>query len=154
MVVPHGGVAMSSPARGPGLPYEGSSGLCRPPAGAVGLSAMRALPSGAARQYTAVEYERGWTGVEHFIRTLRAVGYVKPSSAEDCYAVLDVLDKDGDIIGDYAIPTSKAFAFVKRKLKLRVVDVEAEVERHRREQASSGTRGSHGSDQQEGGTNR
>jgi hypothetical protein len=123
---------------GPGVPYGDKSGLCQPPAGAVGLSAMRALRSGAARQYTAVEFERGWNGVERFIRTLRAVGYVKPSSTEGCYAVLDVLDADGDIIGDYAIPTNRAFAFVKRKLNLRVVDVDAEVERYRRREQESG----------------
>lgn len=130
---------MGNPVSGPGVPYEGSSGLCQPPAGAVGLSAVRALRNGVARQYTAVEFDRGWNGVEHFIRTLRAVGYVKPAGSAASYAVLDVLDANDDIIGEYDIPTNRAFAYVKRKLNLRVVDVEAEVARYRREQASGGT---------------
>lgn len=105
----------------PGAPYDETSGLLHPPAAAVGLSAIRALPpNGAARQYSAVEFKRGWAGVEHFIRTLRAVGYVKPSTAAPCYAVLDVLDAAGDIIFNYDIPHARAFAFIYRKLKLRV----------------------------------
>jgi hypothetical protein len=105
----------------PGTPYDETSGLLYPPAAATGLSAIRALPpNGAMRQYSAVEFDRGWAGVEHFIRTLRAVGYIKPSSAAPSYAVLDVLDTDGDIIFDYDIPTAVAFRFIKRKLQLRV----------------------------------
>jgi hypothetical protein len=96
------------------------SGLRRPPAEAIGLSAIRVLGDGSMRQYSAVEFERGWYGVERFIRTLRAFGFVKPSSTEESYAVLDVLDANGDIIGDYDIPTSRAFQYVKRKLRLTV----------------------------------
>jgi hypothetical protein len=106
----------------PGTPYDDTSGLLRPPAGAVGLSAIRALPDGSMRQYSSVEFTRGWNGVEHFIRTLRAIGGIKPSSVEPSYALLDVLDAEGDIIGDYAIPDAKAFRYVKRKLELRVED--------------------------------
>ena len=109
---------------GAGTPYD-DSGLLRPPAAATGLSAVRALSDGSLRQYTAVEFKRGWNGVEHFVRTLRAVGFVRPSSADTTgYAVLDVLDPNGDIIADYDIPTSQAFRFVKRKLRLTVVDDE------------------------------
>jgi hypothetical protein len=78
------------------------------------------MPDGSMRQYTAVEFTRGWAGVEHFIRTLRAVGYIKPSSPEPSYAILDVLDFDGDIIADYDVPTVAAFRYIKRKLQLRV----------------------------------
>lgn len=82
-----------------GQPYD-ERGLLRPPANAVGLSAIRAVGrQGVMRQYSAVEFRRGWAGVEHFIRILRAVGYVKPSGTAPCYAVLDVLDADGDIVG-------------------------------------------------------
>ncbi len=106
-----------------GQPYD-DSGLLRPPAQAVGLSAIRSVTEngvkGVMRQYSAVEFGRGWPGVEHFIRTLRAVGYVKPSSTTPSYAVLDVLDTEGDIIADYNIPTSNAFRYIKRKLKLTV----------------------------------
>jgi hypothetical protein len=110
---------MSSADLLPGTPYD-DSGLLRPPAAAVGLSAIRGLPDGSMRQYTSVEFTRGWNGVERFIRTLRAVGYIKPSSAAPSYAVLDVLDVDGDIIGDYDVPTAAAFRYIKRKLDLRV----------------------------------
>lgn len=103
----------------PGTPYDHASGVLSPPAGAVGLSAMRPV-RGVARNYTAVEFTRGWNGVEHFIRTLMKVGYIAPSSSAPSYAVLDVLDADGDIIGDYDVPNAKAFGYIKRKLKLRV----------------------------------
>lgn len=96
-------------------------GLPQPHPNAVGLTAFRALPNGVGRQYTAVEFERGWNGVEHFIRTLNAVGYVRPSTADSGgYAVLDVLDVNGDIVQDYDIPTADAFRYVKRKLRLTV----------------------------------
>lgn len=103
----------------PGTPYDDRSGLLRPPAEARGLTAIRGLPGGAMRQYTGVEWEH-WGGVEHFIRTLRALGYVKPSSSAPSYAVLDVLAANGDIIFDYDVPTAAAFRFIYRKLKLRV----------------------------------
>ncbi len=103
-----------------GTPYD-STGLLRPPAAAVGISAIRALPDGSMRQYSAVGFHSGWGGVEHFIRTLRAVGYIRPSSSEPSYAVLDILDANDDIVFDYDIPTSHAFRYVKRTLKLTVV---------------------------------
>lgn len=111
------------PQLGPGTPYGDRSGLLRPPAGAVGLSAFRVLPGGeTGRQYSAVRFTKGWHGVERFIRILRACGYVRPSDADPKrgYAVLDVLNADEDIIGDYEIPTSRAFQYVKRQLKLTV----------------------------------
>lgn len=110
-----------------GTPYDDASALCRPPSGAVGLSAIRGLPDGSMRQYNAVEFTQGWYGVERFIRTLRAIGFVEPSSAAPSYAVLDVLDADGDIIGDYNIPHARAFRYVYRKLKLRVETLEEET---------------------------
>ncbi|MEV4212537.1 hypothetical protein [Micromonospora sp. NPDC049662] len=89
---------------------------------AVGLSAIRALPGGAMRQYSSVEFTRGWSGVEHFLRQLRACGFVRPSNSDTSgYAVLDVLDAEGDIIQDYDLPTAIAFRYVKRKLNLIVV---------------------------------
>ncbi len=112
-------MSATSQPLGPSTPYD-ESGLLRPPAEATGLSAIRAMPDGSMRQYSAVEFQRGWSGVEHFVRTLRAVGYVKPTSTGPSYAVLDVLDADGDIIGDYDVPTAAAFRYIKRKLQLRV----------------------------------
>ena len=111
----------------PGTPYDTKSGLLRPPATARGLSALRALRNGAARQYSAVEWET-WNGVEHAVRTYYKLGFIRPSSAQtDGYAVLDVLDPEGDIIADYDVVTAEGFRYIKRKLKLTVVDVEAEV---------------------------
>ncbi len=124
----------------PGTPYD-DSGLCRPPAGAVGLSAIRDPGDGSMRQYSSVEFTRGWHGVEHFIRTLRAFGYVKPSSTEPSYAVLDVLDANGDIIGDYDIPHPQAFKYIYRKLDLRVedsADIEAAITKAEQREAGCG----------------
>lgn len=106
-----------APKDGPGTPYD-SSGLLRPPAAAVGLSAIRGMPNGSMRQYSAVGFHSGWAGVEHTIRTLRAVGYVRPSSTQPSYAVLDVLDDKDDIIFDYDIPHARAFSYLKRRLHL------------------------------------
>lgn len=103
----------------PGTPYD-ASGLRRPPVGATGLSAIRILPDGGMRQFSSVEFDRGWAGVERFIRTLRAFGYVVPSSPAHSYGVLDVLDVDGDIIGDYDIPHARAWRYIYRMLNLRL----------------------------------
>jgi hypothetical protein len=114
-----------------GTPYD-TTGLLRPPATAVGVSAIRGLPNGAMRQYTEVYFTRGWSGVEHLIRTLRACGLIRPpATATDGYAVLDILDDDGDIVADYDLPTRRAFAYVYRTLHLRVVTGIAEEEDER-----------------------
>ncbi len=96
-------------------------GVPDPPPGAIGLSAIRALPGGKMRQYTAVEFKRGWQGVEHAVRTFRFLGYIKASSTEPSYACLDVIDDNDDIIANYDVPTAQAFRYIKRKLNLRVV---------------------------------
>ncbi len=103
----------------PGTPYDRSSGLLRPPADATGFSAVREV-RGALVQYTGVDCTRGWAGVEHFIRTLRAVGFVAPCRAGPSYAVLDVLNTAGDIVFEYDVPNAKAWRFIYRKLGLRV----------------------------------
>jgi hypothetical protein len=41
--------------------------------------------------------------------------------------VLDVLNAEGDIVQDYDLPTRQAFAYVYRKLRLRVEAVPEEV---------------------------
>lgn len=93
---------------------------------ATGFTLVRVLPNGAGRFYTAVEFTRGWAGADHFLRQLKACGYVLPggSAAPDGYHVLDVLNADGDIVQDYAVPPhpSRAFAYIKRKLKLTTED--------------------------------
>jgi hypothetical protein len=75
------------------------------------------------RQFCEIGFDRGWPGVEHFVRTCWALGFIKPSSAEPSYGVLDVLDSGGDIIGDYDIPDADAWRYIYRKLGLRVVPV-------------------------------
>lgn len=93
------------------------------PESAIGFSAFRILPNGDSRQYTASEMQRGWHGVERFLRLCSAVGYVVPwidPSTDVSYAVLDVIDAEGDIVTDFNVPTAKAFRYIKRKLGLAV----------------------------------
>ncbi len=95
--------------------------LPKPPADAVALTAFRELPDGRARQYTeAWTPDNPWQGCEHFIRMCRAAGYLRESSREHCYAVLDAISEDGDILATYDIPHARAFRFIYRKLHLRV----------------------------------
>ena len=92
---------------------------------AVALAAFRVLPNGEGREYTATTFPCDpWQGCERMIRMAREVGFVTASKAVDGYAVLDVLDKDGDVIQDYAIPTARAFQWFKRKLHWVVVPEE------------------------------
>lgn|SRR5690606_12729704 len=90
---------------------------------AVGFSVFRLLPDGTGRTYTSVKFTDGWRGANHFLRQLRALGYVRnSSSAPDGHHVLDVLNVNGDVVQDYAIPPypSEAIGYIKRRLKLRV----------------------------------
>ncbi len=90
---------------------------------AVALSAIRGLPGGGLRQYTATTFPANpWQGCEHMLRMARACGFVTRSHAApcDCYAVLDVLDEDGEIVQDYCITTARAFRWFRRKLDWRV----------------------------------
>lgn len=87
------------------------------------LTAFRALPDGSGRQYTATSWEPDpWRGCEHLIRSAQHVGFVKTSHPGcGCYAVLDVLDVNGEIVQDFCITTPRAFRWLYRKLDLRVV---------------------------------
>jgi hypothetical protein len=93
------------------------------------FQAVRGLSSGGARDYTGVEFTLGWSGADQFRRQLCAFGYVRNSSAEPSYGVLDVLDAHGDIVQDYDVPTANAFAYIKRKLRLRVESDDAAMSR-------------------------
>lgn len=86
---------------------------------ATALSAFRALPNGAGRQYSVVEAPSGYDAVELSIRRFNAFGFIGGTS-EDCYAVLDVLDENDDIIQDFHIPNARAFRYIKQVLGLRV----------------------------------
>jgi hypothetical protein len=97
----------------------------KPPVGTVALSVFRELPDGRARQYSEARLEKNpWQGCEHFIRMCGAVGFLRPSSPEHVYAVLDAIAEDGDILETYDIPDAQAFRYIYRKLHLRVVETE------------------------------
>jgi hypothetical protein len=84
------------------------------------LRAFRVLPNGDSRQYTATTFRpRAFSGCEQVIRMAHAFGYLA-GEGERYYAVLDVLDKDGDIVQDFAIRDATAFRWFYRKLHWRI----------------------------------
>lgn len=103
---------------------------CRPPARkpvvstAHALTVFRALSDTEGRQYTATTFPRDpYQGCERTIRMARAVGYLHDSITDaggEVYAILDVLDSDGQIVQDFVIPHARAFRWFYRKLTLRV----------------------------------
>lgn len=100
---------------------------------AVAVTAFRGLPDGTGRTYTVSEAASGnkRLAINHLLRMARSCGYVRPSCGGcDCYAVLDILNENEDVIQDFCIPTDRAFRWWYRKLHLRVVDVEAEIAKY------------------------
>ena len=96
-----------------------------PPPGAVALTAFRELPDGRGRQYTASwTPDNPWQGWEWFIRMCGHIGYLRDSDDQPCYALLDAVDEDGDILATYDIPHAEAFRFIYRKLHLRVAETD------------------------------
>ena len=93
-----------------------------PPPGAVALGAMRPLSNGVGRYYTPVTFpENPWQGCERMIRMGVACGLLAECQRPcGCYAVLDVLNEDGDIIQDFCIPSAHAFRWFYRMLHWRV----------------------------------
>jgi len=88
---------------------------------ATGYSAFRGLPDGSGRQYTGVVFDYGRQGAAYWLRRFAKLGMVRDGSTDTTgYAVLDVLNGDGDIIQDYDIPTAQAWRYIKRMLQLRV----------------------------------
>jgi hypothetical protein len=97
----------------------------KPPVGAVALTAFRELPDGRARQYTeSWTPANPWQGCEHFIRTCWALDFLRESTPEHAYALLDAIDEHGGILETYDIPNAQAFQFIYRKLHLRVAETE------------------------------
>lgn len=86
---------------------------------ASGLSALRVLKNGRGRFYSAVS--GSWRLIEQTLRQARSCGLVEDAGHPERYAVLDVLNDDGEIIQDYVIPNAAAWRWWKRKLGLRVV---------------------------------
>lgn len=99
------------------------AGVEPPPAEAVALSAVRELKSGALRQYSATTFPGGaWDGCAFAIRRAAKIGLLKPSRSDvPSYALLDVLDDDGDILVSYDIPTAQAFRYWKRTMRWVVI---------------------------------
>jgi hypothetical protein len=95
--------------------------IADPPREAVALSMFREGRNGNGIRYSAVTFPQNpWRGCERMIRMARAVGWISDSKAAhaSAYAVLDVLDAQGDVIADYAIVDARAFASLKKKLGL------------------------------------
>jgi hypothetical protein len=99
--------------------------LPTPPADAVALTAFRELASGRGVKYTEAWFPANpWQGCEHFIRTCGALGFLRESSADfKAYALLDVVDEDGEIVATYDVTTAQAWRYIYRKLKLRVAPI-------------------------------
>lgn len=89
-------------------------------ADAVALTAVRALPDGGLRTYTATRCNVGM-----WVRRAKVKGLTNtPRDSRDpvAYAILDALNEDGDIVADYAIPTADCFRYLYSKLGWRVED--------------------------------
>lgn len=97
------------------------------------LTVFRAVSDTEGRQYTATTFPRDpYQGCERMIRMARAVGYLRDSitgADGEVYAVLDVLDSDGDIVQDFIIPHRRAFEWFYRKLNLRVESLDEQDDR-------------------------
>jgi hypothetical protein len=97
---------------------------------AAAYSAFRAVTPHRGRQYTVSEPVSGGRAVmSRLLRMAAAVGYVRPATCDAdsrCYAVLDVLNGDDDIVQDYCIPTANAFRWWYRKLDLRVAHTDGD----------------------------
>lgn len=94
---------------------------------ATGFTLLRVLPNGGCRFYSAVEFDHGREGAARFLHRLRGLGFVKNGNCAPAgWHVLDVLNADGDIVQDYAVPPhpSPAFRYIKRQLKLTVERVD------------------------------
>ena len=83
------------------------------------FAALRVLSGDRGRAYGATWAGPKWAA--HLFRMAEAFGYVAPSKGPgEEYALLDVLDSNGDFVQHYAIPTAAAFRWWYRKLGLRV----------------------------------
>jgi hypothetical protein len=84
------------------------------------LTAFRVLPDGRGRQYTATTFPRNpYQGCERTIRMASKCGFVTAPS-RDCYALLDVIDAEGEYLEGFGIPTAQAFRWFKRVLHWQV----------------------------------
>jgi hypothetical protein len=77
---------------------------------AVALSIFRVI-KGNGCQYGVAPFADGRAAVEVALRRAAEAGFLAPSetAANYCFAVLDVLDAEGDWIQDFALPSEEAF---------------------------------------------
>ncbi|WP_433357655.1 hypothetical protein ACQP25_44690 (plasmid) [Microtetraspora malaysiensis] len=93
---------------------------------AVAVTAFRGV-NGVGRAYTISEAPSGARAIRASLHRARGIGFVKATTHDrsgdgpcDCYAVLDILDKNDEIVQDFCIPTARAFRWWYRHLHLRV----------------------------------
>lgn len=97
-------------------------------ADAHALTLFRVLAGERGRCYSAATFPREpHKGCAWFVNMAHCVGWLRPTVVgEDCYAVLDVLSEEGDVIQDYAVRDALAFQQIKRRLKLVVVSTDGD----------------------------
>jgi hypothetical protein len=105
------------------------------PAETVALQLMRPLKSGESRMYEAMECHGGAKGIGLFLTRL-----LFTEDTEGAYGMIDLLDADGCIIEEIGVPDRDQFQRIRRKLKCRVLDFEAEAARVRALKANEGER--------------
>jgi len=89
----------------------------------VGFSALHIDTDGRGHFYGSRFV--GARAAQKFVQLAERDGLLTPADADHPeYVVLDLLDEDGDIIADRAVPTAEAWAAVNSELALTVVAVE------------------------------
>ena len=82
---------------------------------AVALRPVRALKDGF-RYYEATTFPQNpWQGCEMYLRRCKAFGFLKG----DGEIVLDVLDKNGDVIQDFPL-TRKGLRYLRKEFRFKV----------------------------------
>lgn len=90
------------------------------PKEAHALRPVRFMPDDQLREYTGTTFPNGpWKGCSMYARRCAAFGGVAAGEA-DATGVCDILDAEGDIIGDFWL-NDKGLRYLYRALDLRVV---------------------------------
>lgn len=91
------------------------------PENAHALRLFRILPNGEPRTYSATTFPTNpYQGCERMIRMARAVGWIG-GNPEDSYGLIEAIDDEWSILGDWPIPDANSFAALKKKLGIVVV---------------------------------
>jgi hypothetical protein len=87
------------------------------------LQLVRAIESkNVFRYYEATTFRNPYAGCELYLYRCQTFGFLVEKK-EDVYAVVDVLDRNGDVIQDYGV-NKKGFDFLRSQLKFKVIDLE------------------------------